>query len=239
MRSLWCAVAVLVSSSAMGAATFCVDGRNLSGMADGSAARPFVTVQAAVDAAVAGDTVAVAAGHCREAVHVRGKGLFLLGGFAGAASYDGTAAGDFSTRSGDPSATWIEGVRTAPVMRLTDAPASTLDGFRITGGQRGVLVDDEAWPSIVADVVISHNFVEDNLRSRAGRWSPALATWVHDSDSSPAIDAGDAARPFDLEPEPNGGRLNLGFEGNTPEASKSDSGLGPRARRRLGRAGGG
>ncbi|MGV8039156.1 MAG: right-handed parallel beta-helix repeat-containing protein [Thermoanaerobaculaceae bacterium] len=162
MRSLWCAVAVLVSSSAAGAATWCVDGRNLSGVTDGSAARPFVTVQAAVDAAAAGDTVAVAVGHYREAVHVHGKGLRLLGGYVGATSYGGTTTGDFSTRTDDPSATRIEGVRTAPVVRLTDAPASTLDGFRLTGGQRGVLVDGEAWPSVVADVVIAHNLVESN-----------------------------------------------------------------------------
>jgi len=149
-------------TSAAGAATWCVDGRNLSGSADGSALRPFPSIQAAVDVAAAGDTVAVAVGHYAESVHVHGKGLSLLGGFVGAPSYDGTVSGDFSSRSDDPAATWIEGVRTAPVVRLTDSPASSLDGFRITGGQHGVLVDDEAWPSLVADVVISRNLVEGN-----------------------------------------------------------------------------
>lgn len=179
-RHRWFAVAALLFSSAAGAATWCVDGRNLSGAADGSAARPFPSIQAAVDVAAAGDTVAVAVGHYAESVHVHGKGLSLLGGFVGAASYDGTTSGDFSTRSDDPAATWVEGVRTAPVVRLTDAPASTLDGFRITGGQHGVLVDDEAWPSIVADVVISRNLVEGNgVISEHGGGIHALGQRLH------------------------------------------------------------
>lgn len=154
-------VALLAVSPAT-AARWCVDARNLAGVVDGSAARPFVTIQAAVDAAASGDTVAVAVGHYREAVRVTGKGLALLGGFVGAASYGGGTSGDFATRGSDPAATWLEGTPAGPVVRLTDAPGSTLDGFRITGGQRGVLVDDEAWPSIVADVTISHTLIEGN-----------------------------------------------------------------------------
>lgn len=152
----------LLAASPVSAATWCVDARNLSGVENGSAARPFAHIQAAVDAASSGDTVAVAVGHYREAVRVAGKGLALLGGFSGATSYGGGTNGDFTTRSTIPSATWIEGTSAAPVVRLTDAPGSTLDGFRITGGQHGVLVDDAAWPSIVADVAISHNLIEGN-----------------------------------------------------------------------------
>lgn len=143
------------------AAVWCVDGRNASGQADGSAAWPFASIQRAVDAAAAGDEVAVAAGHYREAVRVRGKGVRLLGGFAGAASYDGEP-GDFSTRSPDPAATWIEGTSAAPVVHLTDAPGSVVEGFRITGGARGVLVDDEAWPSVVEDVRLARLLIEGN-----------------------------------------------------------------------------
>ncbi|MDP2897017.1 MAG: right-handed parallel beta-helix repeat-containing protein, partial [bacterium] len=40
---------------------------------------------------------------------------------------------------------------------------------------------------------------------------------------SPCVDAGDLASPFGEEPDPNGGRVNMGAYGNTPEAvSKSD-----------------
>ena len=42
--------------------------------------------------------------------------------------------------------------------------------------------------------------------------------------SSPAIDAGDPDLAFDVEPRPNGGRLNLGFYGNTPWATMSKIG---------------
>ena len=38
---------------------------------------------------------------------------------------------------------------------------------------------------------------------------------------SPAIDAGDPASIYSLEPKPNGKRVNLGFYGNTPWASMS------------------
>ncbi len=60
-----------------------------------------------------------------------------------------------------------------------------------------------------------------HLRSRGGRWDPALATWVVDAVDSPAIDAGDPASPYANEPAPNGGRINLGAYGNTPEASRT------------------
>ncbi len=36
---------------------------------------------------------------------------------------------------------------------------------------------------------------------------------------SPCIDAGDPGSPFSNEPEPNGGRINMGAYGNTPEAA--------------------
>jgi len=42
---------------------------------------------------------------------------------------------------------------------------------------------------------------------------------------SPCIDAADPSSPFSLEPEPNGGRINMGAYGNTPEAASM--GLGP------------
>ncbi|KCZ72292.1 nitrous oxidase accessory protein [Candidatus Methanoperedens nitroreducens] len=58
-----------------------------------------------------------------------------------------------------------------------------------------------------------------HLKSRAGRWTPA--GWVIDSVSSPAIDAGDPTFAYSNEPSPNGGRINMGAHGNTPQASRS------------------
>jgi hypothetical protein len=45
--------------------------------------------------------------------------------------------------------------------------------------------------------------------------------WTPDSNTSPCIDAGDPAYPYENELEPNGGRINMGADGNTNEASKS------------------
>jgi hypothetical protein len=44
---------------------------------------------------------------------------------------------------------------------------------------------------------------------------------LHLRAGSPAIDAADPSSPFDQEPEPNGGRADLGAYGNTPEAGAS------------------
>ncbi len=64
-----------------------------------------------------------------------------------------------------------------------------------------------------------------HLRSTAGRWDPAAIAgsggWVQDSQHSPAIDSADPTGPFNLEPAPNGGRANLGVDGNTRHASRS------------------
>jgi len=63
-----------------------------------------------------------------------------------------------------------------------------------------------------------------HLKSKVGRWDPAAmvdGAWVVDAVHSPCIDAGDPASPFLAEPDPNGGRINMGAYGDTDEASKS------------------
>jgi hypothetical protein len=58
-----------------------------------------------------------------------------------------------------------------------------------------------------------------HLRSAGGRFT--ASGWVHDAATSPGVDAGDPASAFALEPQPNGGRINLGAYGNTAQASRS------------------
>jgi hypothetical protein len=54
---------------------------------------------------------------------------------------------------------------------------------------------------------------------------------------SPCIDAGMPSSPWGNEPEPNGGRINMGFDGNTSKASQSGTASAtPRRRGRPGRA---
>ncbi len=60
-----------------------------------------------------------------------------------------------------------------------------------------------------------------HLKSQAGRYDPATQSWVIDDVTSPCIDAGDPMSPIGLEPFPNGGRVNMGAYGGTPQASKS------------------
>ena len=45
----------------------------------------------------------------------------------------------------------------------------------------------------------------------------------HLQSSSPAIDAGDPSSDYSLEPQPNGGRINMGAYGNTSEATISST----------------
>lgn len=60
-----------------------------------------------------------------------------------------------------------------------------------------------------------------HLKSQAGRRVAASGNWVADSVISPCIDSGDPNSPVGDEPQPNGGRINMGFYGGTTEASKS------------------
>jgi len=60
-----------------------------------------------------------------------------------------------------------------------------------------------------------------HLKSEHGRWNPNTQTWAVDDVTSPCIDAGNPNTPVGDEPEPNGGRINMGAYGGTAEASKS------------------
>lgn len=104
-------------------------------------------------------------------------------------------------------------------------------------GRRDVLlmtysISEDKWPgkgNLQVDPLFADSANHDyHLKSRAGRWDPAAGgragDWVLDSVTSPGIDAGDPASPFRDEPEPNGGRINLGVYGNTPQASRSNGG---------------
>jgi hypothetical protein len=61
-----------------------------------------------------------------------------------------------------------------------------------------------------------------HVKSQAGRWDPNSQTWVTDSVSSPAIDAGNPGCPLGDEPnDANNVRINMGAYGGTAEASKT------------------
>lgn len=58
-----------------------------------------------------------------------------------------------------------------------------------------------------------------HLKSQEGRWSGG--SWINDDVTSPCINAGNPKDDYSNEPTPNGGRINIGYHGNTAEASKS------------------
>lgn len=58
-----------------------------------------------------------------------------------------------------------------------------------------------------------------HLESTVGRWDGHQ--WVKDLAQSPCIDKGDPISIYDAEPDPNGGRINIGLYGGTRFASKS------------------
>jgi hypothetical protein len=60
-----------------------------------------------------------------------------------------------------------------------------------------------------------------HLKSQGGRWDPMSGNWIVDKVSSPCIDAGSPDERVGLERFPNGGRVNMGAYGGTPEASLS------------------
>ncbi len=58
-----------------------------------------------------------------------------------------------------------------------------------------------------------------HLKSGGGHWDGLQ--WIIDESTSPCIDEGNPTADYSNEPFPNGGRINMGAFGNTPEASKS------------------
>jgi len=59
-----------------------------------------------------------------------------------------------------------------------------------------------------------------HLKSSVGRWNGS--TWVTDTETSLCVDTGHPSSTFSNEPNPSGDRINMGFYGNTSEASKSN-----------------
>lgn len=75
--------------------------------------------------------------------------------------------------------------------------------------------------SFEADPLLADSAARDcHLQSAAGRWT-APGSWVSDAASSPCLDAGYPGSDYSFEPEPNGGRINIGAFGGTEEASKT------------------
>ncbi len=118
-----------------------VDQNNGNANADGSTRAPYKNIQEAVDQALTGDSIKVAAGEYRGAVSIIGKNLRLTGGYAGApaAVYSQGGNGDFTT--GILRATRLLGEGADRVIDI-DFNGGTqwgiIEGFTISGGKLGL-----------------------------------------------------------------------------------------------------
>ena len=104
---------------------------------------------------------------------------------------------------------------------LADTHSFVLQNNCFYNNTGGDYVDVQASPSdIAADPQYADRDKHDyHLKSNAGRWNGSC--WVNDN-ISPCIDAGDPSLDYSNEPEPNGNRINIGPDGNTRHASKTE-----------------
>ena len=70
---------------------------------------------------------------------------------------------------------------------------------------------------------VNANEGDFHLQSERGRYWPMYNIWVLDEVTSPCIDRGNPVDDYSNEPEPNGGMVNMGAYGGTPQASLSPS----------------
>ncbi|WP_254512272.1 right-handed parallel beta-helix repeat-containing protein [Anatilimnocola floriformis] len=139
-----------------------------AGAQDGSALRPFRTVQQAINLARDNAVIAVAGGAYPENIRVQERAVRIYGGYAGGtkADYVAGTAGNFKVR--DPAAhpAQLKGNGKDSVVTLYEAGASVIDGFLITGGGPSSV----AAPSLSGggfyiyqgSPTIAHNVIEKN-----------------------------------------------------------------------------
>lgn len=116
------AATLLATVAAAPAAELYVNAANTTGTELGTQQSPFRTVQAAINAAAAGDTIRVAAGNYVENLRIDSKAVVLEGGYSAAWVRDIAA-----------NVTTLTGAGGNAVINLIESDA-TVDGFRITGG---------------------------------------------------------------------------------------------------------
>jgi PGF-pre-PGF domain-containing protein len=105
---------------------------------------------------------------------------------------------------------------------LTDTHSFILqnNSFYSNLGGNYIGVEASPWDILADPQYVDRDNHDYHLRSKAGRWDGN--SWVKDNLSSPCIDAGDPLSDYSCEPEPNGNRINIGPDGNTWYASKSE-----------------
>ena len=155
----------VVTSAANGTDTLTdIEAVDLSGaggarilLVDKSATGGYATIQEAVDAANAGDTIMVAAGNYAETVTISTANLKILGANASVMAHDG---GDLNAGRG------TESIVTGKF--VLNADGATISGFEITGSTDAIRVNTGG--QALDNITISNNYIHDTTDSpiRAG-----------------------------------------------------------------------
>ncbi|MFZ5353672.1 MAG: hypothetical protein ACOZCL_13260 [Bacillota bacterium] len=191
-----------------------VDDDNTSGIEDGTMSKPYKSIQAAVDRAVNGDVIQVAAGSYT-AVSIKNKSITLAGGYKGAnaTDYGNGAAGDFTARSLQVYVAHIAGNGQAAAVSII-GNSSIIDGFRITGGNPGISINGEAFGG---RPIIKNNIIENNGSSTIRGGGINSSSWYENLDivvKGNIIRSNQAARGGAIYTGDHGQLL---FENNTVE----------------------
>jgi outer membrane protein assembly factor BamB len=132
----------------------------------------------------------------------------------------GGAAGSLEVRNCTVMENAADGVQAqaaATVVRNTVAGLN--GGYGIWAPEGAAVSYNDAWDNAAGDYAFA-SWGPANQSAAAVFVDPSDGTYL-EAVGSPTVDAGDPADEYDLEPAPNGGRINQGAYGNTPYAAKS------------------
>ncbi len=144
----------------------CVDDSNQTGTEDGTSLHPFSTIQDALDASSDGFLICIAQGDYLENIQINDRQVGLFGGFEGGdpSDYASGTGGSFTSQNPD---LWIARILASPSASAveflyTGASGSTIDGLTISGGDRGIELDDDlTWPELTG-MTIRRTIIESN-----------------------------------------------------------------------------
>jgi len=136
------------------------------------------------------------------------------GSFTAPTSYD---AGTHRSRLTDANAVWAPG---ALVGKFVNVSGTVTNPCVVLSNDASTVT---VWGDMTAAAApgMAYELLDFHLQSASGHWERGIGLWSADLATSFCLDAGNYASDFGDEPQPNGGRINMGAYGGTPEASKT------------------
>lgn len=204
-------------ATAIPACTVFVDAAN-SGAADGTAARPYPTIAAAINAAASGAIICVAEGTYAETLAPGEKYFTLAGGFQRGSNFGVRDSSRYVSKAqGNGSGSFLRVVDPGPM----GSQLTAVDGFEITGYSQAIV--REIYYSQRFD--LTNNFIHDNTCAQADQVGAAFAF----NNVSGAVSGNVIAR--NTCSRGGGGALNDSTNGNTVTIANNlvDSNVGNEA----------